>query len=260
VLSFLDPYSAATIAYLLAAALVAGLARGFSGFGGALIFVPLASTAVGPQVAAPVLLLIDGAGALGLVPAAYARADRREVGTMAAGAIIGVPLGGWILAHADPLSLRWAISGLTLALLALLASGWRYRGRPAAPLTVMVGTVAGLFSGIAQVGGPPIVAYWLGGVIPAATVRANFILYFFFSSFIAIATYLAGGLLTVATLGLALLTGPVYAAGLALGARLFGHADERVFRRICYALIAAAAALSLPALDGVIRSFGGLKP
>jgi hypothetical protein len=253
VLSFLDTYSPATLAYLAVCALVAGLARGFSGFGGALIFVPLASGAVGPQVAAPVLLLIDGAGALGLVPGAYGRADRREVGTMAAGALVGVPLGGWILAHADPLNLRWTISLLTLALLALLASGWRYRGRPAAPLTVGVGVVAGLFSGIAQVGGPPIVAYWLGGGTPAATVRANFILYFFFSSFIATATYLAVGLLTLATLGLALVTGPIYVAGLSLGARLFGRADERVFRRICYALIAAAAALSLPALDGVIR-------
>jgi len=37
------------------------------------------------------------------------------------------------------------------------------------------------------------------------------------------------------------------------GARLFGVADEGVFRRICYALIVIAVVVSLPVLDGVIR-------
>jgi uncharacterized protein len=36
------------VSVALAAALVAGLARGFSGFGAALIFVPIASAALGP--------------------------------------------------------------------------------------------------------------------------------------------------------------------------------------------------------------------
>ena len=49
-----------TVVFLIAAALAAGLARGFSGFGAALIFVPLASAVVGPQVAVPLLLVVDG--------------------------------------------------------------------------------------------------------------------------------------------------------------------------------------------------------
>jgi hypothetical protein len=253
VLSIFDAYSSAQLGFLLASAFVAGLARGFSGFGAALIFVPLASAAVGPQLAAPVLLLVDGVSALGLLPGAWGKADRRDVGTMAAGALLGVPAGTWLLTRSDPLTLRWAIAGLIVALLVLLASGWRYRGRPATALTVAVGAVAGLFSGIAQVGGPPIVVYWLGGAIPAGTVRANLILYFFISTLLTAVTYLAGGLLTGAAVGLAVLTGPLYAVGIVLGSRLFGRADERLFRRICYALIGGAALLSLPVLDGLIR-------
>jgi hypothetical protein len=38
-----------------------------------------------------------------------------------------------------------------------------------------------------------------------------------------------------------------------LGARLFGRASEKLFRGICYGLIAAALIIGLPALDGVIR-------
>jgi hypothetical protein len=48
--------------------------------------------------------------------------------------------------------------------------------------------------------------------------------------------------------------GPVYAVGVWFGASLFGRASEAVFRAICYALIAAAVFIGLPALDGVLRS------
>ena len=55
----LADYSARDLAVLAAAAFIAGLARGFSGFGAALIFMPLASVVVTPQVAAPLLLVVD---------------------------------------------------------------------------------------------------------------------------------------------------------------------------------------------------------
>ena len=60
-------HSTRALILLIAAAFIASLARGFSGFGGALIFVPLASAAVGPQAAAPILLVIDGIAQLALL-------------------------------------------------------------------------------------------------------------------------------------------------------------------------------------------------
>ncbi len=86
-----------TLAFLLASALLAGLARGFSGFGAALVFVPLASAAVGPRLAAPLLLVIDGVASLWLLPGAWRLADRREASTMALGAWVGAPRGAWLL-------------------------------------------------------------------------------------------------------------------------------------------------------------------
>ena len=241
------------IAALVLAALIAGLARGFSGFGGALIFVPVASALVGPRTAAPLLLVVDTVLALGLIPGAWRRADRAGVAGMALGAVVGVPLGTWALARLDGLTLRWGIAALVAALLALLASGWRYRGRPTAWTAAGVGGLAGFCSGVAQIGGPPVVAYWLGGAGPAVTVRANVILYFAASSALTAVSYAAGHLLTPAVLGLALAVAPAYGTGLAAGSRLFGRAGDAVFRRLCLCLIAAAAVLSLPALDGVLR-------
>jgi uncharacterized membrane protein YfcA len=243
----------ADIAFLVGAAFVAGLARGFSGFGAALIFIPLASSVIGPALAAPVLLVIDAVMALGMIPDAWRRADKRSVGIMSLGALLGVPVGTAILATVDALLVRWTIVVIVAALLLLLISGWRYRGEPRKLLTVGVGGISGLFSGAAQIGGPPVVAYWLGGAIESGIVRANIVLYFVVSSVLSIASYLAGGLFTQGVLALALATGPAYGIGLYLGSRLFGRTNEAVFRWTCYGLIAVAAILSLPALDSMLR-------
>lgn len=64
------------------------LARGFSGFGAALIFIPLASAIVGPRIASAVLLVVDGVLTLGMIPPAFRMADRREVFIMAHAALL----------------------------------------------------------------------------------------------------------------------------------------------------------------------------
>lgn len=69
------------------------MARGFSGFGSALIFIPLGSAAEGPALASAVLLVIDGIGAIPMLSGAWRDAHRRAVFTMSAGAVVAVPIG-----------------------------------------------------------------------------------------------------------------------------------------------------------------------
>lgn len=250
---FLIDYPLIRLFVLFAIALVAGTARGFSGFGGGLIFVPLASALTSPQAAAPVLLIIDGVMTLGMLPDAVRKANRREVGVVALGALVGVPTGTLLLALAPTLVLRWCITGIVLCLLAFLISGWRYHGKPKTVLSIGTGLVAGLFGGIAQLSGPPVVAYWLGGAIPAARVRANLVAYFAISTLITTITYVGAGLLTLDVLLISCVAGPAYGIGILFGSRLFGFADEQVFRRICLMLIAAAGIVSLPVFDNILR-------
>lgn len=236
-----------------AIALVAGLARGFSGFGAALIFVPLAGAVVTPQVSAPVLLIVDNVMALGLLPNAFRRAELRAVFVMAAGAVVGAPLGTYALSALPSDVLRWGIAALAAAMLTLLISGWRYHGAPHRTATLAVGAVAGVCSGVAQIGGPPVVAYWLGGPSNAETARANIIAYFALSSVLTTITYFVGGLLGWHVLALAALAAPAYGLGVALGARGFSAANERHYRRLNYGLVGLAAFLSLPVWDGLLR-------
>jgi uncharacterized membrane protein YfcA len=244
--SLLDSFSASTLLLTVLVAGVAGLARGFSGFGAALIFMPAASALVTPALAAPVLLVADGILSMGFLPRAWMLARRKDVALMAAGAALGVPLGTLVLNHADPLFLRWAIAGLASAMLLMLASGWRYHGTPKPSVTALVGGVSGVFGGLAQLSGPPVVAYWLSGKETHGTMRASIILFFGATTLFTFLSYLATGIITAQSLWLAALVAPAYAMGLFAGSRAFGLASPEVFRRLCFALIAIFVLTSLP--------------
>jgi uncharacterized membrane protein YfcA len=136
----------ATLA-ICAIAFVAGTARGFSGFGAALIFMPLASSMAAPRLVAALLLIIDFVAAAPLVPNAWRQADRKATAVMVLGALFGVPIGTWLLSRLDPVTTRWIISGFVIALLALLLSGWRYRGKDHAAIAVGIGTLSGFWAG-----------------------------------------------------------------------------------------------------------------
>jgi uncharacterized protein len=238
---------------ICAIAFVSGTARGFSGFGSALIFMPLASSLAAPRLVAALLLVIDVVAAAPMLPNAWQHADRKATAVMVSGALVGVPLGTYFLTRLDPVTTRWIISGFVFALLLLLLSGWRYRGKDHPAISVGIGGLAGFCSGLAQTAGPPIVGYWLGRPIASAIARANILLFFGASDFFSAVSYALSGLITADAIRFSFLIGPVYGVGVWFGARLFGRASERLFRSLCYALIAAAVIIGLPALDGVLR-------
>ena len=205
---------------ICAIALVSGVARGFSGFGSALIFMPLASSIAAPRLVAALLLIIDFVGATPLIPDAWKQADRRATAIMALGALVGVPVGTWLLTRLEPVTTRWIISGFVFALLLLLLSGWRYRGREHAAISIGVGALSGFCSGLAQTGGPPIVGYWLGRPIAAVIQRANILLFFAASDFFSLVSYALSGLITADAIKFSLVVGPVYGIGVWFGASL----------------------------------------
>src|SRR5690348_4932891 len=162
---------------ICAIAFISGTARGFSGFGLALIFMPLASSLASPRLVAALLLVIDFIAATPLIPNAWKHADRKATAIIVVGALIGVPVGTFLLTRLDPVTTRWIISGFVSALLVLLLSGWRYHGKDHVALSVGIGSLSGFCSGLAQTGGPPIVGYWLGRPVKPEIARANILLF-----------------------------------------------------------------------------------
>jgi uncharacterized membrane protein YfcA len=247
--AFADPRT-----YLaMGVSLLAGLVRGFSGFGSALIFVPLVSALYDPRTAAGTFLLIDFAVALTVLPTVWRQAHWREVLPLAIAAAIAAQFGALILIYSYPTTLRWGIVVVVLVLLGVLMSGWRYHGRPVLPVTLGVGALAGTLGGAIQIVGPPVIVYWLGSASTPAAVRANLNAFFSLFACAVFVTYVVRGLLPAHTVVLALLLGPMQILGLRLGSRLFDFASADMYRRMAYLIVATAALASMPVFDNIMR-------
>ncbi len=114
---------------LAATVLVAGVARGLSGFGTGMIVAPVAGALYGPKAALAIIVIMDSLPTIPVTVPALRIATWREVLPAVIGLILLIPAGVWILTVADPLALRWLISftillcAVALARLALWASG-----------------------------------------------------------------------------------------------------------------------------------------
>ena len=237
----------------VAIAALSGLVRGFSGFGSALIYIPLISAVYEPRIAAATLLLIDFAGSTPFSLPELPRCNWREVGPITLAAAAAIPVGTLALILVDPVVLRWVISVMVGVLLLVLASGWRYRGKPTLPVMALVGASSGLGSGAVQIAGPPVIIFWLGGKHDAVTVRANLMVFFLAMNVVACVTYVVQGLITRDVLVLSLCLGPAFLIAMWVGVRFFHAASDVSYRWIAYGIVALAALVSLPLFDGWFR-------
>ncbi len=237
----------------MVAAVVGGFLRGFAGFGGALVFIPVVSAALGPQYAAPIFLVMDYTLTVPMVVRSIRLCRWSTVLPAALGGMVTAPVGAWLLANGDPVTLRWIICGIVILLLALIISGWRYHGEPTTAASVGAGGVAGIFGGIGQVSGPVAIAFWMSGPFPVAIIRANIFCFFGVVSISSFAAYYFNDLFTLEKLKLTLFLMPLYATTLFIGGRVFGRTEGANYRPVVYGLIALAAITSAPALDGILR-------
>ncbi len=241
--------------FLLAVAVtaLAGVVRGFSGFGSALIYIPLMAAIYDPRVAAITLLLTDFVASAPFTISQTRRCNWREVIPLSLAAAATIPLGVLALQYADPTVLRWGAALLVTALLAVLVSGWRYHVEPTIPHSLGVGLVAGVGSGALQIAGPPAIIYWLGGPAGAAVIRANLMVYLTSTQLVSLPLYYFRGMFTADVLILSLLLGPLFIVSMALGAWLFRGAAEETYRRMAYLIVGLSALVSLPLFDELFR-------
>jgi uncharacterized membrane protein YfcA len=217
------------------------MVRGFAGFGAAMVMTPIFSALYGPAVGVALCLMLEIAVALPVVPGVLGLVDWRRIGLMLVAAAVGVPFGNLVLTWAEPEPMRWAISAIVLGAVALLASGWRYKGQPRPATTLAAGVSSGFLNGLAGMAGPPIAFYYLAGQDNAAHVRANLTTYFVFVDLVAIATFTSRSLVDWNTVVLALFLAPAVMLGGVLGAKLFPLASENFYRRLALALLVGVA-------------------
>jgi hypothetical protein len=100
-----------TVAQLIAMAIacLAGVIRGITGFGGAMVLTPPLALLLGPQLAVPVVLLVEAFAGAPMLRDAARLATWRTLTPIALAACVTVPLGGYVLG--SPGSQCWRRAG-----------------------------------------------------------------------------------------------------------------------------------------------------
>lgn len=244
-----DIFDTPGLLWLAGAALVAGLVRGFSGFGTAMIYLPVAAQVLSPIWAIVTLTIMELVGPMPNIPRAWRDGHRADLVRLAIGLTVVLPLGLALLAIIRPETYRYVLSGLSLALLVCLVLGLRWRGELRPPLVYGIGGFSGLSGGIAGLPGPPVILLYMASPHPANVIRANTMLHLFFFDWLLLVMIAMRGELgwTPVMIGAMLIVPNL--VGNIVGGWLFRPAHEALYRWVAYVIIAASALSGLPLWD-----------
>lgn len=228
---------------------VAMVVRGFTGFGGALLMVPLLGLVWDVRLAIVVVACIQLTTGAMLVTMSRKSVNRQVLGPVVVVGIIGLAAGSYLLAR---LPVEWiarivGIVSIVLGLISLIrrVAIAQTAAKPPRVVTAGIGLTAGLLHGLVGTSGPVMVPY-LQRVLPSpAAMRATLLAYFFLLDILRVGGYLQLGIIDGAVARWSLLLIPVAVIGSIVGARIHVQVSDNVFRIAVASLLIVAGALLL---------------
>lgn len=236
----------ATLAALVSAAvLFAGIMRGITGFGGAMLMAPPMGLLLGAIPAIVIALFLEAAAALLMVRSSWRDLDGGLLLRLLVPAVLAIPLGTLLLVGLDPLVARRAIGAMVIASSLAMMTGLRFPREPSRPVSIAVGLLAGLLIGAIGIGAPPVIVLLLSSPLAAGTTRAVLTVYISATSLVALASLAANGLVGWSIVLQAIVLAAVYLAGIEIGSRVFAQLSERGARSVALVLMLALGVLAL---------------
>lgn len=239
-----DTFTAGQIAFALAAALGSAFVRGLTGFGMAILLVPVLALAL-PPVEAVVLtnalsLMIGATELRSLV-----RDAEKSAWTIGAVVVLTTPLGLYALSLTGKDAARLVIALIAVSAFVAILLPRRGSAMPGRAVTGAVGAVSGLMTGYAGMPGPPVVPYYAGRALPRSIAKASMQLIFTIAASAGLASAAWLGILRAELLLFALLILPVIILGNRLGARVSGRVSDPLWRAAVGAVLGGAAVAAL---------------
>ncbi|BDW81129.1 hypothetical protein MACH24_05670 [Erythrobacter sp. Dej080120_24] len=243
-MEFLDGLSAVQIAIALVATLASAFVRGLTGFGMAILLVPILALALSPVEAVLVgngLSLLIGAIELPRL----VRGAERSAWTIGTVCLLATPVGLLALAATGADLARLIIALIALSAFLAILLPRRSAVQPGAITTGGVGLISGLMTGYAGMPGPPVVPYYVGRVLPRETTKTSMMLIFTIAGGAGLISGVLTGVMALELLLLSLLLFPAVIAGNRLGERASGAVSDPVWRTLVGMVLGAAAIAAL---------------
>jgi uncharacterized protein len=230
------------------AALVLGLAallQAVSGFGFALLSVPLLSLFITPKVIFPIMLIQGSLVNLVVLGTARKGIQLKSHWIMIVTGLIGIPFGAWLLYFMSPEALKLFIGVVTVVVTLLIWFDVRLLLKDDRVSQGIVGFSSGLLNGSITLSGPPVILYFAGKKVQKTEFRATLCAYFLILNLATAPFYFAAQLFTERALTLSLISAPVVILGAVLGVMLANRLSQELFRKISLVLVFVIGLLSM---------------
>jgi uncharacterized membrane protein YfcA len=226
------------------AVLASATIQSTTGFGFALLAVPLMSLVIPTEDAVVLCAAFSLVASSSQLVAERAHADRPVVGRMLVGAVVGAPIGLTILTVATGRQLRFGLAVVIFAFLLLTLRGVSLH-RAGRSLDLGAGLVAGVLNTSLSTNGPPIVMALHARQLAPEQFRATVAGVFVGSNVIAVGLFAASGRYDADVLVLLAVGLPMLVVGFLVGARQRRRFDPLAFRRLVLRLLAVTGVVTL---------------
>jgi uncharacterized membrane protein YfcA len=217
--------------------LLAGFVQGMTGFGSALVAIPLLGLIVDIKSAIPLCILNSLVITTYLSLKMRRDLDKRKVLPLCAAAIPGIILGSTLLKHLDSDIIRlWlGILLITYSLYSLLSTpkpkklhtAWSY----------LAGFSSGAIGAAFSAGGPPTIIYTALNDWKKDTIKATLSGFFLFNSYVIATVHAISGLTTIEIFTYFLISAPFVLLGTLLGTICYGKIPHNLYLKVIFAFL-----------------------
>lgn len=225
----------------LCAIFLSGILRGFSGFGASLFSVSILSLIFAPSDVAPIMMGVQILSGLQTFFSDRHFIHWPCVTPLAIASVVTAMVGVVALVTVDTDQARLGMSLIVTAAVVVLISGWRYQSTPRLEVSLGVGAISGLLNGFAAMGGPPLIAFFLGGPFMPATSRSSMTFLFMLQGAASLICIAVLGGLGVDALLTIIAVFPLMAAGTVVGTSLFRAIGSTHYRFVSISVLGVLA-------------------
>lgn len=220
--------------------------RTMTGFGFALLAVPLMTLLWPPLQAVAIVAVFQTLSTLPVLLNEAGLVDRKLLAGVSIGALVGMAPGLWLLNFLPEAVLRLALAATFLLSIAALLVKGHFSGKATPMRLTVIGLVSGFGQGLAAASGPPLMAGLLSiPALEARAIRVTASAVFCLLGLVSLTTLGMGGALKALSLWQYAIVGAGLLMGHWVGEKLFSMIGDRDFRRLALLMLIASAFITL---------------
>jgi len=237
--------TAENIIFLSLIIFTASIVRGFTGFGLALVAVPLIQFIMPVSDTAVFIAIINAIFSVSYYRRSRASVRGLSLGRMAIWTGIGVAAGTLILKFVNPAFIQLVWGVLIIVIVIALVRGFNFGIRSDKSAMTLSGLFGGVLAGATGITGPPVAIILSSMKTPREKFNAVISLFIFFAVSYALLFYLVAGLVKTDTFLLAICSVPALIAGLYTGDRLVARISQQTFSTVVYIVLVIMGLITL---------------